>query len=87
MTKPVFVHDCDTCTFLGTYHGQDLYVHGTPENPSSGGSIIARYGSEGWEYSSGWVFGVKRENPHPELAEAARRYLAHKYGGPDGAIT
>lgn len=82
---PKFPHDCDACTFLGTYHGQDLYVCGTPE--TGAGSIIARYGAEGWQYSSGWVFGVKRENPHPELAEAARRYLAQKYGGPDGAIS
>lgn len=53
-TQPKFTHDCDACTFLGTYDGIDLYF--CPGEPT----IIARYGDDGPEYSSGIVFGRER---------------------------
>lgn len=50
--KPRHIHDCGCCTFLGTYpYGRDtldLYVHG-----GNHATVIARYGSEGPEYTSG----------------------------------
>lgn len=46
---PKFQHDCDTCTFLGTFFDHDVYHCG---NNMGNGSIIARYGSDGPEYAS-----------------------------------
>ena len=57
--KPRFTHDCENCLFLGTYSAgnryYDLYYH-----PSRGvcdkgidSTVIARYGEEGYNYSSG----------------------------------
>jgi len=43
-----FTHDCGTCKPLGTWGEFDLY-----HCPGSfGGSVIARYGSEGPQYAS-----------------------------------
>jgi len=39
-----FVHDCDKCTFLGHFYGNDVYI--------CKDSIIARDGNEPWEYGS-----------------------------------
>jgi hypothetical protein len=49
MTKSIFTHDCDKCTFLGHYFDHDVYVCKTE---ISRGSIIARFGNEGSEYAS-----------------------------------
>ena len=52
-TKPIYTHDCGLCKFLGTYENdegkRDLYFHdkGTFEY-----TLLARYGNEGYEYSS-----------------------------------
>ena len=47
MTKPLYDHDCDHCTFLGTVHyngdWHDLYV--------CRNSVLARNGDDGPEYS------------------------------------
>lgn len=55
---PLFTHDCDRCTFLGTatdpeggceadlYHCLDII----------GPTVIARWSNEGSDYSSGMVF-------------------------------
>lgn len=57
---PKFVHDCDRCTFLGgatcpeTQAEADLYYC---PNPCFEGTIIARWSSEGDNYSSGLCFG------------------------------
>lgn len=46
---PVFIHDCDHCTFLGHYAGCDVYTCGID---TASGSIIARDGNDGPDYSS-----------------------------------
>lgn len=47
---PTFVHDCEECTYLGTLATPqrvvDLYACKLDR------SLIARFGDEGWEYSS-----------------------------------
>jgi hypothetical protein len=64
-TKPFFVHDCDTCTFLGSIDGHDLYVHTSDLHPT----VIARWSSDGPDYFSGLVFA----DHNPLLGEAKRR--------------
>lgn len=46
MTQPIFTHDCDECIFLGTYEGEDLYVHIRANHAEA----IHRSGDRGWEY-------------------------------------
>jgi hypothetical protein len=52
--QPKYDHDCDRCQFLGTFDGHDLYYC-----PGGGPTIIARYSSDGPDYSSGMTFGEK----------------------------
>ena len=53
--KPYYIHDCSECGFLGNYTHPtdsteyDLYHHNTE-------TIIARYGNQGWDYTSGVCF-------------------------------
>ena len=63
-TAPLFKHDCDTCTFLGTVDGHDLYCH-AGDNPT----VIARWSSDGPDYKSGIMFIPFS----PLLGEAYRR--------------
>lgn len=63
---PLFQHDCERCTFLGSYQEQDLY-HCLQSN--LGPTVIARRSSEGSDYSSGFIF-VQRD---PALREAWMR--------------
>ena len=68
--SPQFEHDCKNCIFLGRYEAHpnppcDLYV--CP--PSD--IVVARYGNDGSEYSSGLVFAG--EGGHPWLVEATKR--------------
>jgi hypothetical protein len=63
---PKFSHDCDKCTYLGDYNEMDLY------HCDQGGvyaTVIARFGNEGPDYSS----GLPVAHLIPELAEARRR--------------
>lgn len=49
MPKPAFTHDCDHCKFIGHLLDHDIYVC-----PQSGyPTIVARFGSDGPEYTSG----------------------------------
>lgn len=71
MDKPLFQHDCDGCTFLGTYQGSDLYAcarNGVID------TVIHRFGNDGPEYGSGLLFAQR--NLIPELVEALRRAKA-----------
>lgn len=58
--RPTFVHDCDACVFLGgatcpeSKRFADLYYC---PNPTFEATVIARWSSEGSEYSSGLCFG------------------------------
>lgn len=62
---PRYEHDCDACVYLGEYAPPscqerykvavlDLYFC-----PGGDATVIARYGSEGGEYSSGLVFALQ----------------------------
>jgi hypothetical protein len=46
--KPKFVHDCEACKFLGHHDEHDMYY-------CEGGhpTVVARYGSDGPDYTSG----------------------------------
>lgn len=46
---PRFEHDCDECVFIGHYGGHDLYRCPQMGMPT----IVARYGDDGAEYTSG----------------------------------
>jgi hypothetical protein len=48
---PKFKHDCGECVFLGIHNDHDLYYCFQSSTPT----VIARYGSEGWDYKSGLV--------------------------------
>lgn len=68
---PLYEHDCDLCTYLGRFEGPnygkvDLYVHLGGFMPT----VIARWGSDGPNYASGFDFsfgGIE------ELTEARKR--------------
>ena len=46
---PLYTHDCEACTFLGSVSGVDLYIH--VENVE-GGTIIRRFSSEPADYGA-----------------------------------
>lgn len=70
IASPSHTHDCNKCVFLGDYpdvdgRPLDLYVcqqNGMP-------TVIARYGSRGYQYTS----GLSLASHDPALAEAKRR--------------
>ena len=68
--KPLFSHDCDVCTYLGTVNGEDLYHCGTGDPDRD--TVIARSSSEGPDYASGLIFADRV----PALGEAKRRAQA-----------
>ena len=61
-----YLHDCSRCRSLGTFHEYDLYAC---EQFIGGFTVIARYGNEGCEYTSGL------NTQHPALIEAEIRAL------------
>lgn len=70
-TQPLFRHDCDKCDFLGRYSENnsvyDLYFCSTTP------TVIARYGNDGAEYTSGMVFA--RPDGNDALYEAKLRAI------------
>ena len=65
MDKPVHQHDCDACIFLGLMSNKeqeaqgrqvDLYLHPPTNEDFYDCTFIARYSSEGGDYSSGNEF-------------------------------
>lgn len=46
--KPLHKHDCQECTFLGTFNNQDLYTCAQFGEPT----YIARWSSNGPDYTS-----------------------------------
>jgi hypothetical protein len=57
--EPQFTHDCTTCTFLGRYVDTTTDPEPTPVDLyhcTKGPTVIARYGSEGPQYTSGIGF-------------------------------
>ena len=66
-TKPRFTHDCDRCTFLGQDGKHDLYYCPQGSFPT----VIARYGNDGPDYTS----GMSLVDIVPALKEAKRRAI------------
>ena len=70
---PIYKHDCDICIYLGSYQlylDYDLYVC------KAGKTLVARWGSEGYQYDSGLAL-----IPHNfAIAVAARRAIAYYMG-------
>ena len=70
---PIYKHDCDVCIYLGRYqlvHDYDLYLC------EAGKTVIARWGSEGYQYDSGFAL----ISNYPAITVAARRALAYYMG-------
>lgn len=71
---PLYTHSCSCCTFLGRHHSRgedwDLYVHGAGHP-----TVLARWGCEGPEYTSGLEGSYNHGSP---LIEA--RVRAQKLG-------
>lgn len=67
--EPHFEHDCDNCTFLGNYNGEDLY-YCTQNNTY--GTVIVRKSSYGPDYFSGLPFAKEtlKESRSPGLRVA-----------------
>lgn len=63
-----YQHDCDTCKPLGEYGDADLYFC---DKEATGMTVIARYGDEGSNYSS----GLNLTGHIPDLAEAKKRAI------------
>lgn len=73
---PQFTHDCEQCTYLGRHvddkgNEADLYIHLSQRDIEQ--TVIARYSSEGREYSSGAPFSF---GSNPALTEARLRAQA-----------
>lgn len=68
---PRYTHDCSKCKPLGEFGEYDLYYCETDleKHPT----VIARFGNEGKDYTSGLVFA----DYVPAIAEAKRRAIKH----------
>jgi len=67
-THPVHIHDCDSCTYLGTIRSQDregevadLYTCGNEESQT----VIARYSDEPQDYTSVPLFILLSQTNYP----------------------
>ncbi len=72
LETPLYQHDCAACTFLGTYRAHDLYF--CSKQPT-GPTVLARYGHDGREYSSGIAFAAHDPIIGEALARARARGL------------
>jgi len=56
-----FIHDCDACILMESNREEALDYYYCPQSaPDMGGSLLARYGSEGSEYASYEVVTAKQ---------------------------
>jgi hypothetical protein len=75
---PRYKHDCSACKFLGEYYEYDLYW--CPQSAANRPTVIARYGDEGWKYSSGMPDELHRVSfPDEPTVEAYYRAKARGY--------
>jgi len=63
-----YTHDCDACKPLGEFGNADLYFCAQLGIPT----VIARFSSDGPDYTSGMEFAKSRN----DLAEAKKRAIA-----------
>ena len=71
---PIYKHDCDICIYLGSYQlviDYDLYLCQASK------TVIARWGSEGYQYEQDDVLADTNDFP---ITVAARRALAYYMG-------
>lgn len=61
-----YEHDCEKCIFLGCWEEYDLYFC---SGVTRGSTVVARYGDDGHEYTS----GLDLADITPPLAEARAR--------------
>lgn len=56
--RPQFQHDCDKCQFLGRYECRDYYDEWERYDlyQCEGKTVIARFGDDGPDFSSGLCF-------------------------------
>jgi len=79
--KPVYTHDCDNCKYLGTdtIDGDVVdfyYCHDSEDTMFS--SLIARYSSDGGDYSSGTDFCMSSPYLNKALQMAVEQNLLTK---------
>lgn len=67
---PRYVHDCDSCIYLGQYKKYDLYYC------SGEYTIVCRYSDEGPDYTSGIVFAVTEKLPDNYQVELTHYQVA-----------
>lgn len=77
MNAPHFTHDCERCRFLGSCEcrGRPYDLYACRTGGITGPTVIARYGDEGADYSSGIEIAFAEGLDSP-LAEAIRRCVA-----------
>jgi len=67
-----YIHDCDSCKYLGTgtcsILGNKEYDFYICEHGDLGRTLIARYGSLGYEYMSGILFSCVELTPLDKVA-------------------
>jgi hypothetical protein len=64
---PLFVHDCDSCLFLGNSHDQKYDIYFCPQ--CDGGSIVIRHGSEGPDYYSTMISLALNRDSDSEISQ------------------
>jgi hypothetical protein len=78
--RPLFMHDCAECVFLGHYDKHDLYfcagstLHGTVP------TVVARFDHDSLDYKSGMALAGSDKHLHEayERAKVKRLLLSHK---------
>ena len=61
--KSRYTHDCDSCLFLGADDKHDFYF--CPQEGKWNSSVIARYGDNGADYTSGLESAIQHEKNFP----------------------
>ena len=72
MNKPKYLHDCESCVFLGAFQNEtDVDLYWCRQNGSP--TIIARFSDEGSDYESGILSGlIDCADPTSSIGEAYR---------------
>ena len=77
--KPRYTHDCDACRFL--YQDGDMDIYWCMSSTFGGGSVIARMGNDGPDYTSSPVSVVlysENDSAHTKALRKAVAYLARE---------
>jgi len=77
---PRYIHDCESCTYLGQYGEFDLY-YCQAYHPT----LICRDGNGEADYKSGIEFALV-PNPSPEFVEALKRARTQRFWVKDRAM-